>query len=272
VRTIIKWGKNKEMNLCDYGCGEEGKFQFKNGKWCCSEYFKQCPEMRKRMSKKMTGRCDRENHPLYGRCLSEETRKKISAGNLGKIRSPEVIKNMSERVKGDKHPFYGKKRPEHSKIMKGENNPNFGKDFSGINNPMFGKKHSSNAINKMMEAQKGDKHPFYGKKRPEHSKIMKGENNPSWLGGISCEPYCTQWTDKEYKDSIRLERDGGICQNFLCEGRSNKICLHHINYDKKDCRPLNLITLCISCNFKANHNRDWYKSFYNELIRRKYEK
>jgi len=24
------------MKLCDYGCGQEAKYQFKNGKWCCS--------------------------------------------------------------------------------------------------------------------------------------------------------------------------------------------------------------------------------------------
>jgi len=29
--------------LCSYGCGQEATHQFKNGKWCCSEYHSQCP-------------------------------------------------------------------------------------------------------------------------------------------------------------------------------------------------------------------------------------
>jgi hypothetical protein len=30
------------MNLCDYGCGKEARYQFKNGKWCCSKNHKSC--------------------------------------------------------------------------------------------------------------------------------------------------------------------------------------------------------------------------------------
>jgi len=32
--------------LCDYGCGQEAKYQFKNGKNCCSKNFRICPSMR----------------------------------------------------------------------------------------------------------------------------------------------------------------------------------------------------------------------------------
>ena len=34
--------------LCDYGCGEEAKYPFKNGNWCCSKNFRSCPNMRKK--------------------------------------------------------------------------------------------------------------------------------------------------------------------------------------------------------------------------------
>ncbi len=37
------------MILCDYGCGQEAKYQFKNGKWCCSKHFNSCPVKRKKM-------------------------------------------------------------------------------------------------------------------------------------------------------------------------------------------------------------------------------
>jgi len=36
--------------LCEYGCGQEAKHQFKNGKWCCSKHFSKCPKQQKRNS------------------------------------------------------------------------------------------------------------------------------------------------------------------------------------------------------------------------------
>lgn len=34
------------MRLCDYGCGNEAKFQMLNGKMCCSKSVNSCPAMR----------------------------------------------------------------------------------------------------------------------------------------------------------------------------------------------------------------------------------
>ena len=34
--------------FCEYGCGQEAKYKFKNGKWCCSENYTKCPEMRRK--------------------------------------------------------------------------------------------------------------------------------------------------------------------------------------------------------------------------------
>jgi hypothetical protein len=38
------------MSLCNYGCGQEGIYQLKNGKWCCSKSWNSCPEIRKKNS------------------------------------------------------------------------------------------------------------------------------------------------------------------------------------------------------------------------------
>jgi hypothetical protein len=100
---------------------------------------------------------------------------------------------------------------------------------------------------------------------------MMGPNNHNWNNGSSFEPYCVQWKDKEYKNWIKYDRDDGKCQNPQCNKITTKICLHHINYTKKDCRPTNLITICVSCNAIANKDRNWHMTFYAEIMRRKYE-
>ncbi len=107
-----------------------------------------------------------------------------------------------------------------------------------------------------------------GEKRPKHSLKMYGSGNPNWQGGISYEPYCEVWNDNEYKYSIR-DRDNNKCQNPDCNKKTDRLCIHHIDYNKKNCHPDNLITLCFSCNAKANFDRDIWQSLYEEIIRNK---
>lgn len=104
--------------------------------------------------------------------------------------------------------------------------------------------------------------------RSTESKFI-GENHPNWKGGVSFEPYCEQWSDKEYKQSI-MERDGYICLNPECSKIDDVLSIHHIDYNKKNCHPLNLITVCRSCNSKANTNRKWHESWYQVIIDRRY--
>lgn len=96
-----------------------------------------------------------------------------------------------------------------------------------------------------------------------------GANNPNWHGGKSLEPYCDAWRDKEYKRYIR-NRDGNMCLNPYCYHTDKLLSIHHIDYDKKNCTPKNLITICRSCNSKANKDRDWHKSWYQTIIRNRH--
>ena len=44
--------------------------------------------------------------------------------------------------------------------------------------------------------------------------------------------------------------------------------IHHIDYNKNNCSHINLITLCSSCNTRANYNKSYWKNFYeNKRIR-----
>ena len=38
------------MKLCDYGCGNEGVYQLKNGKYCCCQNCNSCSEKRRKNS------------------------------------------------------------------------------------------------------------------------------------------------------------------------------------------------------------------------------
>jgi len=113
--------------------------------------------------------------------------------------------------------------------------------------------------------------PKYRRKQTER---MQGENHHNWKGGISCEPYCKVWTFEEFKDMIR-ERDNFQCQNPDCWKKvlkKEKQTVHHIDYVKKNCHPLNLITVCRSCNGRANVNREYWQEFYTKVMVKKFKK
>ena len=95
------------------------------------------------------------------------------------------------------------------------------------------------------------------------------EGNPAWKGGISCEPYCYEWSFKEFKEYIK-ERDDNKCLNPDCFGNIHRLNVHHIDYNKKNCEPENLITLCASCNSRANKDREWHEAWYLAIIYRRY--
>jgi len=95
---------------------------------------------------------------------------------------------------------------------------------------------------------------------------LSGPNSASWRGGLSYKGYCQTWNDQEVKEYI-LERDNYRCQNPYCWGTSDRIGRHHIDYDKKNCVPENIITTCNSCNARANKNRKYWKRLYRRILK-----
>lgn len=81
--------------------------------------------------------------------------------------------------------------------------------------------------------------------------------------------YCSEWNFKEFKDIIKY-RDGFVCLNPDCWGTVNKLSIHHIDYNKKSCELGNLITLCASCNTRANKDREWHTSWYRAILNNRY--
>ena len=91
------------------------------------------------------------------------------------------------------------------------------------------------------------------------------ENSPGWRGGVSFEPYPVGW-NRRFKAMIR-ERYNHRCQ--LCgvtqAEYSRKLDVHHIDYDKDNLHPTNLIPLCQSCHGKTTGNRDVWQSLFAPL-------
>jgi hypothetical protein len=103
-----------------------------------------------------------------------------------------------------------------------------------------------------------------------HQINMSGPGNHQWKGGVSYEPYCEIWKDKEYKNDIK-ERDGNKCMNPCCDSKHpDDLTIHHVDYIKKNCSPKNLITLCRVCNIKANKDRRWHKAWYQAILHKRY--
>jgi hypothetical protein len=88
---------------------------------------------------------------------------------------------------------------------------------------------------------------------------LTGPRSAVWKGGLSKVRYAPGFTG--YAKRKIAKRDGYICQ--VCHDDTPKrFAVHHINYDKSDHRPENLILLCASCHSRTCYNREkWIRLF-----------
>lgn len=63
-----------------------------------------------------------------------------------------------------------------------------------------------------------------------------------------------------------VDRDGARCRNPLCWGTGRFLQVHHIDHDKTNDDPLNLVTICSSCNMRANYNRPFWRAHYERIV------
>ncbi len=225
------------MKLCECGCGEA------------------VTVFRNRSRRYINGHNSKgTNNPFYGKKHKPETKKKISDALSGE-------KGIWYGMAGKNHPSYGTYRSDENKQKRSEAS-------KGKKNPFYGKKHTPKSRKKISIAGKGRKHtPETCQKM---SKSRSGEKHPNWQGGKSSEPYGKEF-NKKLKNEIR-KRDGNKCQ--LCSKRKYKkeLAVHHIDYDKKNNEPTNLISLCRNpCHSRTNGNRKYWEKYFKNVMKKKYK-
>ncbi len=192
-----------------------------------------------------------KGYGMLGKKMSEECKKKISKAMMGKVMTEETRRKLSVALKGRK--VSEETRGKISRAMKGRSTWN-----KGI-------PRSEEAKRKMSETHMG--HEVSEETREKISKANKGRlagpKNPNWIDGRSKLPYPPEWTTR-FRRSIR-ERDGNYCHYPGCDATKG-LCIHHIDYDKMNCNPLNLITLCNTHNVKVNGNRDYWEEYFSKYL------
>lgn len=134
----------------------------------------------------------------------------------------------------------------------------------GINNSFYGKKHSVATKKKISISRAGK-----GTKEKNHNYNgghWKGNKNPNWKGGVYFSFYGEDWTE-DLKKFIR-NRDNNRCQFPECEHKNFVQCVHHIDGNKLNCQPSNLITLCKKCHQKihVSSKKEEYDNMLKEQI------
>lgn len=193
---------------------------------------------------------------------SKEERDKISKRNSGRKRSEKAKKETSESLKRHykNNPMPESRKKKIRDSQKGIKRPN----ISGKNHYLW----------KVERPKCQDCRKELGSFKNKYCKkcASKGERNSMWIDGRSSEPYSINWTET-LRRSIR-ERDGYICQMPGCNKQQGDKAfdVHHIDYNKENCNPKNLITLCHSCHSKTNNkNRDYWIQLFQNLIVMHYE-
>lgn len=104
----------------------------------------------------------------------------------------------------------------------------------------LGHKHSDKTKKKMSLSRMGNTNSK-GYKQTKEAKLKIS------LARLKCNPdspYCDAWKDREYRKDLRKN----YCESANCKNNFKKLNNHHINLNKKDCRPINIMTLCNSCH------------------------
>lgn len=173
---------------------------------------------------------------LKGKKMSEETKRKLSLALKGHKVSVETKEKLSKSHK-NQIPWNKGTKGLYSK-----------EHIQKLKKSRIGKKASEESRKKM---SKNNNRFWLGK---------RGEKHPGWKGGLSFLPYSVDWTET-LRLSIR-ERDHYTCQICGEKQGDNALSVHHKDYNKLNCNPDNLITLCHFCHLNTNRNKEYWIKYF----------
>lgn len=221
-------------------------------------------------------------------------RVKISVANTGAKRPDLSEYNRTHIRRGTDNPFYGKHHAflseyNRTHIRKGTDNPFYGKHHTEetrlkMSNGLLGKLAWNSGIPRTEEEKLRISEatvaamatmppeirdllrtPASEEGRKRISQANSGNGNGNWRGGISFEPYTAEFYEK--REKIK-DRDNHQC--WLCGVPESEcllyLCVHHIDYDKKNDADDNLISLCLNCHAKTNSNREYWQTYLSNLM------
>lgn len=204
--------------------------------------------------------CSIECQNIWQNKISWEDRVGVNTAN--RIRN-----ETSERVKGDKNPTsdpkIAKKVSESLKKYLKENP----EERIGEKNAFYGKKHTDEYKKWATESRKGIDQCTPEQRIKQYENQPRGEDCHLWQGGKSFEIYPKEF-NKHLKKKIKI-RDNHTC--IICNKKTQKLDIHHIDYDKMNSSEKNLIALCHSCHSKTNANRQQWEFFFVSIITEKYD-
>ncbi len=280
------------MELCDYGCGREGKYKFKNGKICCEKTWQSCltniqsKSGENNISKRQDVK-EKKRIKLLGHILSEETKNKISASNKGRI-SPrkgviltEETKNKISQTRKERKVAVGIKNPKYKKRLTIEEWKNKYPVFSKVEEMRYNpykleeKEIQVHCKNHNCQNSKEKNGWFTPNRRDITERVRAVE-----IGNDGCYFYCSEkckqecplydlrsdpfenktqiYTDEEYKTFRKevLKRDNYKC--VYCENIAEHV--HHTKPQKLEpffsLDPDYAISVCKECHYKYGHKDD----------------
>ncbi|MDP2218538.1 MAG: NUMOD3 domain-containing DNA-binding protein [Methanolobus sp.] len=131
---------------------------------------------------------------MHNKPHSEETKRKLSAANIGRKLSEETKRKLSEIFKGENHPQFGKPQSEETKRKIGAAN--------------MGRRHSDESKRKRSEK-------------------LKGENHYNWKGGISkTKGYQADFSRERRKDNPKIRLSDGVSNGIRSSLKGAKAGRH----------------------------------------------
>jgi len=94
---------------------------------------------------------------------------------------------------------------------------------------------------------------------------LKGKKHPWYIHGEGYRGYSYKFMSLRPKI---LKKDNYTCQKCNQYGTKghNILTCHHIDYNKRNNKEDNLITVCQSCNSEVNANRDYWYAYFTYLM------